>query len=99
MGEPEIQEKSRDNQEKLKESGKEDVGRPGLEPGTTSLKVRCSTIELPTHADAPHEAGHSNKYSTPNTCFASVRCVFQRFFREREKKNAKLTANRGGFAL
>ena len=25
------------------------VGRPGLEPGTTSLKVRCSTIELPTH--------------------------------------------------
>ncbi len=55
---------------------KEDVGRPGLEPGTTSLKVRCSTIELPTHAAAPREAGDSNKYSTPNTCFASVQRIF-----------------------
>lgn len=31
---------------------RENVGRPGLEPGTNSLKGYCSTIELPSRADA-----------------------------------------------
>src|SRR4051812_43889230 len=66
--------------------GKMGIGREGIEPSTTGLKVRCSATELPAHQSLPDrvrtagQRGRASAYRAPSPAVRQLQLASWRAF-------------------